>query len=274
MNSTQAGGLRSAVVVLLVLLMQPSMAFAWGSIGHRVIGQVADMQLTPRAAAKVSRIMGSNSLGDVANWMDQVRSTPEGQKMKPWHFESVDVCDSSSIKCDNDRCASPQIEAAISALRNGQGDQLNAVRVLVHLVGDIHQPLHSAENRGDYGGNSVILNNRYCVNYDGTTSECKLHAYWDNSLVKLAMGPRTERELVRDLSAVSVSTDGSAETWVKESNGIAKSKAHNYEGFACGIGPNHVRLTHEYDLDATAVVIEQLAKAGHRLASILNDIYK
>lgn len=273
MKSTQTHSLRATVAVLLVLLMQPSLAWAWGSIGHRVIGQVADTQLSPRAAAKVSRIMGSNSLGDVANWMDQVRSTPEGQEMKPWHFESVDVCDVSSIKCENDRCASPQIEAAIAALRSGEGDQLKSLRVLVHLVGDIHQPLHAAENHGDYGGNLVTLDNRFCVNYDGTTSECKLHSYWDNSLVKLALGTRTERELVKELAAVSVSVDGNAEAWVKESNGIAKSRAHNYEGFACGIGPNHVRLASEYDRDATAVVTEQMARAGHRLAAILNDIY-
>lgn len=255
-------------------LMLPSAVFAWGSIGHRLVGQVADTGLKPTAAAKVSKIMGTNSLGDVANWMDQVRDTPEGKALRPWHFESVDACDSSKVKCQSNACAGPQIEAAIATLRSGKGDRLKALRVLVHLVGDIHQPLHTAENGGDIGGNLVVLENRKCVDKNGSTVDCNLHTYWDNNLVKAAMGKRSEKEFIGALSKTSVSTAGNAEAWIKESNGVAKASVHTYEGFACHVGPNRVRLGAGYDQAAIPVVTEQLAKAGQRLAAILNDIYK
>lgn len=263
-----------ALALLLHVLTPHTPALAWGSIGHRLVGQVADKDLTPQAAARVSKIMATNSLGDVANWMDTVRSTPEGKVMRPWHYQSVDACDVDQVQCQGGKCAGPKIEAAVASLRTGQGDQLKALRVLVHLVGDVHQPLHTAENRGDIGGNLVIISNRNCVQYDGTIAKCNLHTYWDNNLVKSAMGKRSEKEYVRDLAEMSVSTGGDAESWIKESNQLAKSTAHNYTGFACQIGPNKIKLSKAYDIAAAPIVSDQLAKAGKRLAALLNDIYK
>lgn len=267
-----------ALVLVLVLALSfalafPSAAFAWGSIGHRVVGQVADLGLTPAAAAQVSKIIGTNSLGDVATWMDDVRNKPEGHGLKAWHFESVGACDASKATCLDKNCAGPQIEAAIATLRSGKGDQLKALRVLVHLIGDIHQPLHTAENNGDFGGNFVILTNRKCIDAGGNSIDCNLHTYWDNSLVKAALGKQTERDFVAMLSKMSVNTAGDAESWVRESNGLAKTKVHTYEGFACQIGPNRVALDAGYDQAAIPAVTEQLAKAGQRLAAVLNDIY-
>ena len=99
-------------------------------------------------------------------------------------------------------------------------------------------------------------------------------SYWNNNLVKSAMGKRSEKEYVRDLVEMSVSTGGDAESWIKESNQLAKSTAHNYNGFACQIGPNKVKLSKAYDIAAAPIVSDQLAKAGKRLAALLNDIYK
>jgi len=252
----------------------PSAVFAWGSIGHRIVGQVADAGLTPTAAARVSKIIGTNSLGDVATWMDDVRNKPEGRGLKAWHFESVGACDGANAQCLEKNCAGPQIEAAIAALRSGEGDQLKALRVLVHLLGDIHQPLHTAENNGDFGGNLVILKNRQCVDANGNAINCNLHAYWDNMLVKAALGKRSEQEFVAKLSKISVSTAGDAQIWIRESNALARTKVHTYDGFACRVGPNSVALDDGYDPVAIPVVTEQLAKAGQRLAVILNDIYR
>jgi hypothetical protein len=206
--------------------------------------------------------------------MDDVRNKPEGHGMKAWHFESVDACDAAKVKCLDKNCAGPQIEAAIATLRSGRGDQLKALRVLVHLIGDIHQPLHTSENAGDFGANFVILNNRKCMAVDGSTVDCNLHTYWDNSLVKAALGKQSDRDFVAMLSKMSVTTAGDAERWVRESNGLARTKVHTYEGFACQVGPNRVSLDAEYDRAAVSFVTEQLAKAGQRLAAVLNDIYE
>lgn len=266
--------LAQIVAALWLALAPASPALAWGSIGHRLVGQVADAHLMPPAAAKVSKIMGTNSLGDAANWMDAVRGKPEGKGMDSWHFQSVQACDASKVQCHANNCAGPQIEAAIATLKSGRGDTLRALRILVHLVGDIHQPLHAAENGGDRGGNLVVLKNRMCIDRQGNVVNCNLHTYWDNSMVKAAKGLRTDKDFVKELSKISVSTSGDAEAWIKESNALAESKVHSYTGFACQIGRNKVSVNAAYDKAAAAVVSEQLARAGQRLAAVLNEIYK
>ncbi len=270
------------LALLTCVLGQPAPVLAWGSIGHRVVGQVADAHLTPTAQKAASAIMGSCSLGDVANWMDKVRKTPEGKAMKPWHFQSVDLCHPSLANCED--CARHQIKQAIETLKTDHGSddasrarRLKALRVLVHLVGDVHQPLHAAEN-GDFGGNSVTLENRKCPGWDKNdkpiTVLCKLHTYWDNILVKKAQGEENEHQFVARLAAMSVSADGDPDSWITESNALASTKVHTYERFACNIGKNSVEISREYDDTAVPVVTEQLAKAGARLAATLNDIYK
>ncbi len=151
------------VLIAISTLVSFENALAWGSIGHRIIGQVADKHLTPKAALRISQIIGTNSLGDVATWMDDVRGTKEGQAMADWHFQRVEACGGKPGECHHNKCAGPKIDEQIDALRSNNGNQKKAMRVLVHLVGDVHQPLHAAENR-DGGGNGVIIANRWCMN--------------------------------------------------------------------------------------------------------------
>ncbi|MCU7376182.1 S1/P1 nuclease [Paucibacter sp. O1-1] len=247
-------------------------ASAWGAIGHRVVGQVADRHLSPSAFLRVRQIMKNGSLGSVANWMDQVRGTPAGQGMDPWHYESLAACDGTR-NCGGDACAGPQIRSAITTLKSGHGDQRRALRILVHLIGDVHQPLHTAENR-DRGGNYVVILNRYCP-VSGTESKpCKLHSYWDTKLVKDVLGQRTEQALVDALIQLPVSAGGEVDDWIRESNQLAKDKVHQYTGFACNVGPNRVKVSKAYDTAGAQLVAQQLALAGKRLADVLNEVYK
>lgn len=175
--------------------------------------------------------------------------------MKPWHFQSVDVCNPAPAQCPFDNCAEKRIDSAIQTLRTYKGKseaawqaRLKALRVLVHVVGDIHQPLHAAENN-DLGANSVTLNNRKCVDYQtGQPVDCKLHAYWDNNLVKSAMGKLTEKKFAIQLSKTQTATkDLNVASWIAESNAIAKTSVHTCDGFACQIGKNKVSLASGYD---------------------------
>ncbi|MCA6218101.1 hypothetical protein KGA65_16320 [Ideonella sp. B7] len=154
--------------------------------------------------------------------------------MDHWYFESLRAC-GGARQCDGSDCARPQIRDAIATLKSGQGDQRKALRILVHLIGDVHQPSHTTEN-GDRGGNYVVILNRFCPVSEMQSKLCKLHTYWDNKL--------------------------------------AKEKVHTYTGFACNVGPNRVRVGKAYDTAGAQVVARQLALAGKRLADVLNDIYK
>mgnify|MGYP003348228823 CR=1 FL=1 len=263
-------------VCWLALLVFSPVAWGWGGLGHRLIANVAEHHLAPQARAATRDLLGSETLASIATWMDDVRLTPQGFVMRQWHYDQIDLCNPEPAACENGDCASQQIELAIAALKSTatKDDKLFALRVLVHLVADIHQPLHAAENR-DRGGNDVVIENRTCMNF--TTREpqpCRLHDYWDNSLVFHASRDTGEQGLLDALSKRPVATSGNARTWLMESNRIARQIAHTYDGFSCNAGPNTIRLNDDYDQAAIPVVKLQLARAGQRLAAILNDVFK
>ena len=108
--------------------------------------------------------------------------------------------------------------------------------MLVHLVGDIHQPLHAADN----GGNGVTLTNRMCVEYGAPTpTACKLHTYWDTNLVKSAARGLSEIDAASFWAAtyakLPAADSASAFEWAVESNALARGAAYRFE-----IGRAHV----------------------------------
>ena len=267
--------LRSLVLCLAALAL-PCTALAWGTAGHRVVGLVAEQGLSPKASAAVREVLAGESLADVANWMDEVRSTPEGKAMRPWHYDRVDACLATRDNCPNDDCATKRIELAVATLRGNAGtdDKRKALKVLVHLVGDLHQPLHAAEN-DDHGGNEVTISNRMCQDFASKKDmPCNLHSYWDTQLVRLAIAKSTETQFAKSLGKINVAPNSNPATWLRESNTLAKTKAHNYQGFACKVGKNEITLDAAYDAAAVRVVRRQLGRAGARLAVLLNDIYR
>ncbi|WP_056192312.1 S1/P1 nuclease [Pelomonas sp. Root1237] len=251
---------------------------AWGAEGHRLVGYVADAELSPKARIEVRRIMKADSIASVANWMDEVRDTPEGRRMQRWHFITMKACGDLLPSCKNGNCATGRIEWARDVLRTGSSDEaLTALRVLVHLTGDVHQPLHAADN-GDYGGNGASVTNRMCVEFGATRpSACKLHTYWDSSLVKAALRDQSERDAAATWSASAAklpSTDSdSAADWAVESNELARQTAYQFEGFACKMKRQSFAADEAYDAVGVATVKQQIVRAGRRLARTLNSVF-
>ena len=175
------------VVATFLLLTLPSSAYAWGPTGHRVVAEIAQRHLTPAAQAKVSSLLDGRTLADVANWPDELRSDPRFDKYKPLHFATVkdgvaSYRDSVKAPCGDVVVA---IDAFTAFLRTGSRESLyvvkaltdksdgtgqgacnpheteplsaaNALSFLVHLMGDLHQPLHVGGL--DLGGNQVAVN--------------------------------------------------------------------------------------------------------------------
>lgn len=258
-------------------------AFAWGPQGHRMVGYIADGDLTPTAKAAVQKIMNNPSLSSVATWMDDVRDDPQlGPKMKEWHFDDVPVCNTEPAPCKDGNCAHAQIDAALETLRTAKDidQQLNGLRVLVHLVGDIHQPLHSSDNH-DAGGNFVTLANRtQCRNYKTKQSKaCNLHQYWDSVLIRNEIGKTSEADFAKALATKTTLPAGDSlvpTNWITQSNMLGRDVAYGkLDGFACGnAGKFATNASQDYDAEARQAINQQLALAGHRLAALLNDIYK
>jgi len=259
-------------LVLVVLLSAfPALAFAWGPEGHAVVAELAEMRLTTGAKARVAQLLPpGESLASIASWADEVRHTLP--VTAPWHF--VDIPAGQSYLASRDcpvTAASPQGECVIGAIRHFQqvladpqqaAQHSDALKWIVHFVGDIHQPLH-CDNHNDRGGNEVTVKF-----FKQTTN---LHAVWDTGIItKTGL---TDIDYARQLNAVlrpqdiAVIEAGTLEDWANESHVLADR--HAYHGVR-----NNARLAGAYFDANEPVVDEQLTRGGIRLAKLLNDLLK
>lgn len=273
---------------LLGLFASP-LAAAWGAQGHRIVGDVAESLLEPVSRAEVRHLTGGQSLAEVATWMDEER--PRLQHALPgssaWHYEDRPVCpDPGADACPSGNCASRAIaryRAILADRKASTADRLLALRVIVHLMGDVHQPLHMADNH-DRGGNEVAIATdrrergfgrlpRHATAGRGGRS---LHSVWDVDFVRRAVGRESETEFAADLLAehardLTRIESGTPEQWMAESHGLAEHVVYGrLPGFACGqTAAEPVVLTETYREAAIRTVREQLAAAGIRLAVVL-----
>jgi hypothetical protein len=140
-------------VVLLLLCMTRADVQAWGAKGHRIVGHIAHDLLTPETRAAIQQLMGRDNLATFALYLDQ-RKQPLEQQItgsRAWHYDDVPMCTTTSYAqyCANGTCASTQIVRhyrLLSDTHEPMSRKQFAVFVLTHLAGDIHQPLHGADN--------------------------------------------------------------------------------------------------------------------------------
>lgn len=280
-------GWRQGWVAMLALVAAwaPVTAYAWGAEGHRIVGMIADDLLDPPTRAAVRELAGQESLADLATWMDEER--PRLSHVLPgsarWHYDDLPVCPSAMTDpCPNGDCASKALERYRALLANRAADpaqRLLALRIVVHLIGDIHQPMHAADD-DDRGGNEVEVSGSGRAR-GGKRAHAKghahsLHAAWDVDFVRAAVGDESEKEFAadrvaehgRDLRRIEA---GSFTAWIAESHRLARDFAYGQlPGFACGVRLREpVVLSPHYREEAPRIVSERLALAGIRLAAVL-----
>jgi hypothetical protein len=270
--------LKIRIIVTSVLLGYAAPAFSWGPEGHRIVATIAFSRLDQPIKDQIALILGDEDFVEVSNWADQVRlSRPN---TKDWHFVDIPVS-VSNYEAGRDckelvtgDCAVKELERARAVLKDGSQParaRHEALKFIIHFVGDIHQPLHSATNnsrdQGDLGGNNV--------NTLLLTRTMKLHAVWDHGLIDL--DDQDEGDYADTLIAKLVNTgraDSSrtTEDWVNESHALAVSVGYKYAGFRVGVTPTKkIVLGQAYVDKAKPVVDLQLARAGVRLARFLQE---
>lgn len=258
---------KKALVVCAIAYM-PLTATAWGVLGHRIVGEVADHYINNKTRKAIQQILGTESMAMTANWADFIKSDTSYNYLSSWHYVNLPENLSkeatfSFLAQETEANIYNKTNEMIAILKNTNStmDQKKlALRLLIHLIGDLHQPMHTARKE-DLGGNRIQLS------WFGERSN--LHRVWDEGLVgfqQLSFTEYTKAINYTNKQQVKAWQQTSLNDWVYESYQICNKI------YATGI-KNDDKLSYRYNFDWIDTVNEQLLKGGIRLAKVLNDIY-
>ncbi len=237
-------------------------AFCWGPIGHRVIGQIADNHLSKKARKNIQLILKKETLAEVSTFMDFIRSDNTKRHMAPWHYMTIP---NGQTYKDAGTPDEGDIYQTINRLTEElesksftDGDEVFALKCLVHLIGDLHQPLHVG-NGEDKGGNDVDV--------EFFWSKSNLHRVWDSGIINEQRFSYTEYT-----DWIDHSTEEEIIIWQKSSvmDWAMESMAHREQVYDL---PENGEINYRYNYDNIELVNKRLLQAGIRLAGILNKIY-
>jgi len=242
---------------------------SWGVTGHRTVGKIAEKHLTPAAAAAVRELLGSETLADVSTWADEVRGKPEYKQTGPWHYVNLPMGLSfaefqkrvEGMSEENVYSALEKMEKEVVDPATPREKKVEALKFIVHFVGDLHQPMHVSRAE-DKGGNTVQLN----FNGSGTN----LHAVWDSKLIdRLGLG-------YEQLAAkVDHATPAQIGQWQKDP--MIRWMWESYEVteklYAEVDAMKSRAIDDKYYEEHIATVEQRLEQAGVRLAGVLNRLF-
>ncbi|WP_164682630.1 S1/P1 nuclease [Cyclonatronum proteinivorum] len=248
--------------VLLFILMLPDPAQGWGRTGHFITGEIAQRHLTPEAAAHVERILGETSLAVATVWMDQVRSQDAFRHTADWHWVTIpDGMRYEEAEHNPNGDVVEAFERQIAALKSGElspEEERDAFRMVIHMIGDMHQPLHVGTGE-DRGGNDVR------VQWLGNRSN--LHRVWDTDMIEswgLTTTQFTDALLILDEETIAAWKQGGPRDWAHESM-VYRSDIYDL--------PENLELGWEYRNRNFHIVEKRLLQSGLRIAMVINEIY-
>ncbi len=252
------------ITILLVALFATLQAFAWGQKGHDVTAAIAENHLTPRAAQTIDRVLAGHSAVYYSNWLDNASHRPAYAHTKTWHYINVD--EGQTLESMPRNAKGDVLKAVEELVRDLKKGGLSAVeeaeklKMLIHLVGDMHCPMH-AGHLSDLGGNRIVV-----LFFDKATN---LHSVWDSDIVEAAhRWSYTEWQHQIDRQSddeVAALTAGTPEEWVRETLEICTG--------IYALTPAGTKISYDYIAEAAPVVERQLLRGGLRLARLLNEIY-
>ncbi|MEM9001725.1 MAG: S1/P1 nuclease [Bacteroidota bacterium] len=253
--------------LVLIGLLCPLLSLGnttWGKKGHRVIGYIAEKHLSKKAKKAIEDLLDGHSLAFVSTYADEIRSDAKYYKYGPWHYVNypLNVTYQKSAKSElgDIVVAIAKCKAVLGNIDSTRKDKIFHLKLLVHFIGDLHQPLHVGRKE-DRGGNDIQ------VQWFGEGSN--LHRVWDTDLLETyGMG---FEELGDELDRITTRKErkllqrGTTESWLEESHALAKE--------IYGSANAGEKLAYAYSYKYDPIVFERLGKGGFRLAKVLNDIF-
>ena len=277
------------LLIISAITLSSSFSLAWGPTGHRTVAEIAQRHLRPDVAVRVKQTLNGYILSDVANWADD-RSLPVVLPFLPLHYVNV----MPEFKSYQEEPANKNgdvfvaIMALINFLRTNNGadlatvpalahiDRVTALKLLVHFVGDVHQPLHVIEGR-DKSGQKLNGGNRFQVNWMGKWNS-NLHSIWDDEMIDFERFSYSEYASFLD-HASTADIDAWSQTsvvdWVNE--GLSyRNQIFTFpdaQTFGSDVEPGigaPVFISYNYIQTQRATFRKRILQAGIRLAHLLN----
>ncbi|WP_400190738.1 S1/P1 nuclease [Hymenobacter sp. B81] len=249
---------------LLALLLCPHLLWAWGAEGHRTVAQIAERHLSRKAQRQVKELLGTETLADVSAWADDVRNTPEYKATGPWHFVNQPLgldfpAFTQQLKAQTEPNAYQALQDNLRILADKKlprEQRSVALKFVVHIVGDIHQPMHISRAE-DKGGNTIQLQ------FQGKGTN--LHRLWDSGLLQ-AQG------LTYLQMAANYGQPGKrqAKIWRRDSMEQWLFQSYQLSTQLYAEAPTGTTLDETYFTTHIEQVRQRLAQAGIRLAEVLN----
>ncbi len=267
---------RIGLLLVILLMAIPQKASAWGVKAHAAIADLASTALTPAAQADVAVLLaadldregqpsGRTRLAEIAAWADEIREVAEPETYRGWHSRANPVCAETLAKCRNGRCADQLIRHYAAVLSDRQQSvraRNEALKWVVHLVGDLHQPLHVGVGP-DRGLRRVVFAE------DVGARPRTLHQVWDRELAILALARGPLQRPVQQAAYTPAVVEG----WMREAREVSRTVVYaSLPGAGCTTvaaeGP--WLLDAAYQARAVEAIRLQLERAGARLAALLN----
>ena len=244
-------------LLLVTVFLLASNAFAWGPMGHKIVAEVAESSLNPNTLLKVKAILGQQTLADVATWADSIRNQANYEHTKTWHYVSIEDGENYEVSVKNpEGDVIEAIESYKNILKSNapKEKKLEALKFIIHFVGDMHQPLHVGRAE-DRGGNEIH------VTFQGKSFN--LHALWDSGLIEFQqVGVKDYARRVQSKQRMLPKLDLDYDMIVKENMDLRKQVYDFRQTDLSG-------LYFQVNLDT---LDSRLLVGGKRLAQLLNTV--
>jgi hypothetical protein len=255
------------LVLIGLLVYLPSQAMAWGMLGHRIVGEIAQRNLSCKARKNVKKILGNETIAMASNWADFIKSDPSYDYLGPWHYINF------KKSLTNDEFAAALMQDTVTNVYTKVNMMVNELkkkdlpqdkkqmylRLVIHMVGDIHQPMHTGRPE-DLGGNRVRLS--------WFNEPTNLHRVWDEQLIGYQQLSYTEYA-----DALNYATKAQRKSWQKDpiSTWIKESYEISEQLYK-GVKPEE-KLGYRYNFEHVDTMNQRLLQGGIRLAGLLNEIF-
>ena len=250
-------------IFIFLFISTNSYSYDWGQKGHRTTAAIAEHYLNRRTKKHLKDLLGEETLVTVSTYADEIKSYSEFKKYSPWHYVNITLGKTYAVDSKNPSgdlyMAIEECKKVLKSEESSKEDKIFYLKFLVHLLGDLHQPLHVGKAE-DQGGNKIQV--RWFN--DGTN----LHSVWDTKMIEsygMSYSELADNYGARDKDKYKAISSGSVMDWVNEGRALADTV---YASAKVG-----EKLSYRYQADNFEIITEQLEKGGIRLASILNEIF-